>query len=172
MSSTISNTQPSAGQVHGHHHHHPGASAASQQSDVFGSDPASATTAGPSGSQSASTAQPGAGLQKFAAELQSILLSAQSGQPTAAGTTANTPATATDPADATDPTTSGQAGPIRHLADRLQDLLSGKQSGAATPINQPQDLQSVLSALQQTLQKSLASYGSQASTTATTTLTA
>ena len=157
MSSTISAAQASSTQVHGHRHHRRDSGSVSQ-ADPFASTPAAS---GPGSTPVANGTPPAAGLQKFASELQSILLSAQSG----------TPANA---AAGTSPTASGQSGPIRDMADRLQDLL-GNGTDAATPSSaggSKDSLESVLNTLQQTLQHRLASYGSQATASSSTSLTA
>ena len=172
-----------ANQVY-HHGHHPRpnapASAASSQADPLASavDPSSASA---SAASKTADAGPSVGLQKFAAELQSILISAQSGQAKGATTTANDPATAADPGGATDPSAPSKPGghAVRHLADRLQDLLANADSStkaaspdAAAGTNQPVNLQTVLDRLQSTLQQSLQSYGNATAKPATTSITA
>ena len=169
MSGSINTAQtiPSA-YVHGHHHHHntrPVYQAGQAGTPASGLSGATAA-ASPSGSASSGSASPAAsGNQSFASELQSILLSAQSGQP----------GTADQPA-------AGQGGPIRHLADRLQDLLGtlsppvataagASPAGAAAPVSRP-ELESVLDTLQRTLQHTLAAYGTQAQTAPATALSA
>ena len=177
MSGSISTA--SSPQVHGGHHHHH--AKAALQSDAFGTDTTSSASATSGTATQPSTATPPTtGLQNFASELQSILLGAQANQTAGQAPTAGTGADGQTAAAATDPTvdagqSASQGSPIRHLADRLQDLLGG--AGASNPASasttsgaQP-NLQSVLSTLQQTLQQRLASYGSQAAA-ATTTLTA
>ncbi len=159
-------TASSAGAVphHGHHRHSAG-SAQDDSSQDFGSL-SDVLGAGDAGSGSPAPAAPSTGLQGFASQLQSILLSAQPG--------AASPATAaTDPTSITDPA-SPLSGPISHLADRLQSLLGQSLAGAAaTSATQPaQSLQSVLDNLQQTLQQSLAAYQTPTGSTASTLLTA
>ena len=174
----------------------PSSSSSTSTADPLASLTQDGTTAGattPATTSTASDSTASSGLQKFATELQSILISAQSGQANASNTTATDPATASDPAGATDPTASpnpaGRA--VRHLADRLQDLLSSvngsgttgtaststaSTSNAATNTTsrtaQPDSLQSVLDRLQTTLQQTLQSYGTAAAATSTTSLTA
>ena len=171
-------------QVHAHHHYRradtatssTSAAAADPRSQLPPTDSTDASgTSSAAGSGTASN--PGAGLQKFAAELQSILISAQSG--TKATTTADNAATAADPAGATDPTAPPNAGgsTVRNVADRLQDLLAGGSGSVAsqaaiTDTSQPTSLQSVLDRLQSTLQQTLQSYGSAAANKASTSLTA
>ena len=197
MSGSIGSSTAQVSPAYHHHHaHHSKTASGTDNDDPFAD--ASSSTAGTSGASSSATAASTsdtstAGIQKFAAELQSILLSAQSGQPTAAGTTAQSATAASDPADATDPTLAVNAPPssgpgagasgIRHLADRLQELLSSNNlpAGSATPAasstpstaasstaiassagSDPNSLQSVLDRLQTTLQQTLANYGSSA----------
>ena len=164
MTSSIGGVQSSSTPVHGHHHHRRDSDAASQ-ADPF----ASGTSASSPGSTPASGATaPGAGVQKFASELQSILLNAQSGQQATSATPANTAA-------GSNPTPAEQSGPIRHLADRLQELL-GNSTPATTSSSAPNgasgSLDSVLNTLQQTLQHTLSRYGSQANASSSTSLTA
>lgn len=172
----------SANPIHHHgHHSRPAttASATSPASDLLAPADGSNSATGATGKTA--DASPTAGLQKFAAELQSILISAQSRQANAAPTTASDPATAADPNGATDPSAPSKPGghAVRHLADRLQDLLAAgggtAQAGStstASGANQPVSLQSVLDRLQSTLQQTLQSYGKDAAKTATTSLTA
>ena len=152
--------------AHTHRHHH---TSPAQQNPL---DPAASGTG--ASTTAASTAPSGDGLRKFASELQSILLQAQSGQPSTTGTTATNPSTATDPAGASDPTAPAGGGPIRHIAERLQSLLNdGSQPSATTSQASGSDsLQSVLDTLQKTLQQRLQSYATATPATATTALTA
>ncbi len=168
--SLMSVSSPSSVPHHGHRHHGAGSSQDASQgfgslSDVLG---AGGSTAGASGA-AASTV----GAQGFASQLQSILLGAQ--QP---GVTApSSPATVASPASATD-SDAQPFGAVRHLADRLQSLLSqsslaGAAGAAAASAAQPlNSLQSVLDNLQHTLQQSLAAYQTPTASTASTLLTA
>ena len=154
------------------HHHRRAAALPSQSASSQSGQSAATAIAGPAPAAGAAASNsPGAGLQKFASELQSILLNAQSGQPSASGTTADDPATAADPAGAADPTVAAHRGPglVRNVADRLQELLGGSASAAT---NQPANLQDVLNKLQQTLQQNLAAYQAAGAQTQAASLTA
>lgn len=166
-------------QPHGHHHRAgASASAASSANNLLASADDSTSASATTAPSTTADSSPSVGLQKFAAELQSILISAQSGQKVGS-TTASDPATAADPDGATDPSAPSKTGghAVRHLADRLQDLLASTGGAPASPAvasgtDQPANLQSVLDRLQSTLQQTLQSYGKDAAKTATTSLTA
>jgi hypothetical protein len=187
--SSIGSTQAINTPVHHHHHHAAGSQAtgASKSSAAASSAASSASAIDPAAqtdSTGTSDTNAASGIQKFASELQAILLSAQSGQqsgqpnPTS---TADNPATASHPAAATDPTSTNRPGSIAHLADRLQQLLSAATpasssttaSGTTTTAasTDPNSLQGVLDRLQSTLQTTLSQYGSQAIAGATASLT-
>jgi hypothetical protein len=106
MSGSISSTQ-SATPV-AHHHHHKPAAATSSQTDPLSASTTGASTSSASTASASQAAPAGAGLQKFASELQSILLNAQSGQSSGTATTASASATSTNPLGATGLFNAGQ----------------------------------------------------------------
>jgi hypothetical protein len=146
---------PAAAAPHHAHHHRAAASATQADPLAAATDlPAAGTTAG------TPTASPAAGIQKFASELQSILISAQAGQTSASGATASNASAAADPASATDPTPGSS--PANHVASRLQALLGGSDTTASGAGN----LKDVVDRLQQSLAQTLQGYASSAATPA------
>ncbi len=155
MTTTAPTQSGSVPHVHAHHHR-----SAAQPA-------APATPAGSTAQAGVTPAATDGGLQKFASELQSILLSAQAGRASGTGSTASDPSAASDPAASVDPTASPSATPARGVADRLQALLAGGDSASAGGGTTGSGVQDVLDRLQKTLQQTLASYGSASATPAT-----
>ena len=107
------------------------------------------------------------GIQTFASELQSFLVSLQDQSKDASTDPATNSDAAVDPGSNPVPT-----GALTHIAERLQSLLDGvtgstKATDTSTT-DAPQTLQSVLDKLQSTLTQALQSYGSTTTTAATT----
>ena len=132
--------------------------------------PGQAEPAGPTATASAGAPSPTApvgappastGLANFAAELQSILISAQAAQTAQPGSTTAATAVTVGATSATPSGSPGVTGPALHLADRLQQLLGdsvGAVPNARGTSNPSTALQTVLDRLQLSLQHTLQAY--------------